>query len=203
MMMMKTILSAVAVATLGLGTAAQAGDGTSEHSGRREIQARQQQRVNERQANNAPQYQQRQATRQYSQAYPQAYAQPRTQAYAQQQYTQAYNQPRYDRRYDRATYTAPRYEQRSYAYNAPVYSSYNSYGYPAQQYRSYNTAPRYWTGGYVPASYRAQRYWVNDWRARHLSAPPYGYQWVETDTGDVLLRALASGLIASVILSQY
>jgi Ni/Co efflux regulator RcnB len=173
-MMMKSILSAVALATLALGTAAHAGDATYDHTERRE--ARKQQRLYQQQPQSAPVYQQRQSTRQYDQ--------------------QAYRN--YDRRYDRATYTAPRYEQRSYAYNtAPAYT------YSAPQYRSYGYAPRYYSGGYVPSHFRAQRYWVNDWRARHLSAPPYGYQWVETDTGDVLLMALATGLIASVIMSAY
>jgi Ni/Co efflux regulator RcnB len=56
-------------------------------------------------------------------------------------------------------------------------------------------------GGYAP-EYREQRYWVRDWRARRLSAPPRGYQWVQTDTGDLLLMAIATGLIANVVLAQ-
>lgn len=60
---------------------------------------------------------------------------------------------------------------------------------------------RYWAGGYAP-EYRAQRYWVRDWRARRLAEPPRGYQWVQTDTGDLLLMAIATGLIANVIISQ-
>jgi Ni/Co efflux regulator RcnB len=101
----------------------------------------------------------------------------------------------------------PQYRAYSQVQPAPQYRTYDryapQYGY-APQYRSHSYAysPRYYTGGYVPHQYRAQRYWVNDWRSRHLYAPPYGYQWVETDTGDVLLMALATGLIASVILSQ-
>jgi Ni/Co efflux regulator RcnB len=81
--------------------------------------------------------------------------------------------------------------------------------YHAPQYRAYNHAPRYYgapryaIGGYVPHAYRAHRYWVSDWRAYRLAPPPYGYQWVETDSGDFLLMALATGLIASAILSSY
>ena len=56
-------------------------------------------------------------------------------------------------------------------------------------------------GGYVayahPHHYRAY-----DWRARHLAAPPYGYGWVEDDSGDVLLMALATGLIANAIVNS-
>ena len=42
---------------------------------------------------------------------------------------------------------------------------------------------------------------VNDWRARHLSQPPYGHQWMQVN-GDYLLIALATGLIANLLLSQ-
>jgi Ni/Co efflux regulator RcnB len=56
-------------------------------------------------------------------------------------------------------------------------------------------------GGYVayahPHHYRAY-----DWRARHLAAPPHGYGWVEDDSGDVLLMALATGLIANAIVNS-
>jgi Ni/Co efflux regulator RcnB len=93
---------------------------------------------------------------------------------------------------------APAYTHRNYA---PQYGYATRY-YGAPQYHARGYAPRYWAGGYVPYPYRAHRYWVNDWRARHLAPPPYGYQWVETDTGDVLLIALATGLIASAILAQ-
>lgn len=67
--------------------------------------------------------------------------------------------------------------------------------------RAWSYGPRYSVGAYAP-EYREQRYWVHDWRARRLSAPPRGYQWVQTDTGDLLLMAIASGLIANVIISQ-
>jgi Ni/Co efflux regulator RcnB len=43
------------------------------------------------------------------------------------------------------------------------------------------------------------RYVEVDWHARHLKAPPRGYHYVQTDTGDILLAALAGGVIASII----
>jgi Ni/Co efflux regulator RcnB len=98
-------------------------------------------------------------------------------------------------------YTQPRYSQRSYA---PQYRQrdYARHYYAAPQYHARSYAPHYYRGGYLPYEYRAHRYWVNDWRARHLAPPPYGYQWVETDGGDVVLVALATGIIASILLSQ-
>ncbi|MDB5707680.1 MAG: putative rane protein [Sphingomonas bacterium] len=46
-----------------------------------------------------------------------------------------------------------------------------------------------------------QRYVVNDWRTRGLRQPPRGYQWVRenNNSGDFLLVAAATGLIASIL----
>jgi Ni/Co efflux regulator RcnB len=56
-------------------------------------------------------------------------------------------------------------------------------------------------GGRVPPQYRSYHYVVNDWRGHHLSAPPRGYQWVQYGS-DYLLVAIATGVIAQLILSQ-
>jgi len=56
-------------------------------------------------------------------------------------------------------------------------------------------------GGRLPSQYRNRQYVVNDWRGHHLNAPPRGYQWVQTG-GDYVLVAAATGLIASILLSQ-
>src|SRR5689334_22377503 len=40
---------------------------------------------------------------------------------------------------------------------------------------------------------------VDDWRARHLRAPPRGYHYVRASNGDIILAAIATGLIASII----
>jgi Ni/Co efflux regulator RcnB len=46
-----------------------------------------------------------------------------------------------------------------------------------------------------------RRYVVNDWQQRGLRTPPRGYRWVREDnnSGDYLLIAVASGLIASIL----
>ncbi|MDB5694152.1 MAG: putative secreted protein [Alphaproteobacteria bacterium] len=46
-----------------------------------------------------------------------------------------------------------------------------------------------------------QRYVVTDWSRRGLRAPPRGYRWVREDnnSGDYLLVAAATGLIASIL----
>ncbi|HTH96300.1 MAG TPA: RcnB family protein [Stellaceae bacterium] len=41
-----------------------------------------------------------------------------------------------------------------------------------------------------------------DYRAHHLHAPPRGYEWREVD-GNYVLAAVATGLIASVLLANH
>lgn len=55
-------------------------------------------------------------------------------------------------------------------------------------------------GGYVPREYRGRNYVVSDWRGHRLHAPPRGYQWVGVG-GDYVLAAIATGLIAQIVIS--
>jgi Ni/Co efflux regulator RcnB len=41
-----------------------------------------------------------------------------------------------------------------------------------------------------------------DYRSHHLRAPPRGYQWVRVDN-DYMMIALATGLIASIIIASH
>lgn len=56
-------------------------------------------------------------------------------------------------------------------------------------------------GGRLDKEYRDSRYVVTDWRDRHLSAPPKGHHWVRAGN-DYVLAAIATGLIAQVLLSN-
>jgi Ni/Co efflux regulator RcnB len=56
-------------------------------------------------------------------------------------------------------------------------------------------------GGRLPSQYRNRQYVVNDWRGHRLSAPPRGYQWVQTGS-DYVLVAAATGLIAQILLNN-
>lgn len=53
-------------------------------------------------------------------------------------------------------------------------------------------------GDYLPGAYYAPRYIVRDYRSYRLYAPPRGYRWVRVDN-DVVLAAIASGLVVSVV----
>lgn len=56
-------------------------------------------------------------------------------------------------------------------------------------------------GGRLPPELRDRHYVVSNWRAHRLSAPPRGYQWVQVGP-DYVLAAVATGIIASLILNQ-
>jgi len=65
-------------------------------------------------------------------------------------------------------------------------------------------APHRWHRGERMSRAERSRYVVADWRRHNLRAPGRGYQWVRSDrnSGDYILVALASGLIASVIAAR-
>ena len=56
-------------------------------------------------------------------------------------------------------------------------------------------------GSRLSNEYRGNQYVVNDWRGHHLNAPPRGQHWVQTG-GDYVLVAIATGIIAQVLLNN-
>jgi len=46
-----------------------------------------------------------------------------------------------------------------------------------------------------------RNYVVDNWRCHNLRAPPQGYQWVQSG-GDYILIAIATGIIADLLLSH-
>lgn len=70
-----------------------------------------------------------------------------------------------------------------------------------RQYYYNARGPEFRRGGYIPREYRARNYYVTDYRAHRLSAPPRGQQWVQIGP-DYVLMAIATGLIAHMVLSQ-
>ena len=72
-----------------------------------------------------------------------------------------------------------------------------------RNYREYGAGPdhNFRPGDRLPQQYRNHNYVVNDWRAHRLSAPPPGYQWVQTGA-DYVLIAIATGLIVQLLLSN-
>ncbi|RAK64875.1 RcnB family protein [Phenylobacterium kunshanense] len=100
---------------------------------------------------------------------------------------------RYDRR--RAETWRDRSEWRGYRGVRPGYWYAPGYGYHPVV-RGYT-----WRrGAYVPRAYRS--YYVQDPYYYGLRAPPPGHRWVYAD-GNLVLMALATGLIADVLLNGY
>jgi Ni/Co efflux regulator RcnB len=106
---------------------------------------------------------------------------------------------RYDGRHDRHRYSDARHY---YPSHRPAYR--HGYSHPHRfyggaYYRPYGYRYNSWRyGDYLPGAYYAPRYIVRDYRAYRLYAPPRGYHWVRVDN-DVVLAAIASGLVVSVV----
>ena len=66
--------------------------------------------------------------------------------------------------------------------------------YPPKNYRHH----RWYRGTYLPAAYYAPRYVVHNYSTYRLRPPPRGYHWVRVDN-DVILAAIATGLVANVV----
>jgi Ni/Co efflux regulator RcnB len=86
-------------------------------------------------------------------------------------YRAGYRDGRVDqRRYDRGRYIAPR-------------------GYHHRHWRH---------GDHLPRGYYSSSYIVHDYHVYHLNPPPHGHHWVRVNN-DVVLAAIASGLVVSVV----
>lgn len=83
-----------------------------------------------------------------------------------------------DRRYDNRRYYAP---PRVVYRPAPAYHRWAK----GQRYRDY---------------YRGPVYVVNDYSRYHVRHPPRGYHWVRDDRGNLLMVAIATGIIADLLL---
>jgi Ni/Co efflux regulator RcnB len=109
-----------------------------------------------------------------------------------------YDSRRYDNRgYDNRGYDNRHYDNASYDYR---HYGYREGGYRGQG-RGVGPSHSWYRGDRMPYEYRTRHYVVDDWRGHHLYAPPRGYQWVQSG-GDYLLVAVATGIIASILLSQ-
>ena len=122
-------------------------------------------------------------------------SQPRPATREQRTWERVNGGDREDRgRYDRGD----RYDNRG-RYNGGPPSHAPAYGY--RDGRGAGPDHNFYRGGRLPAQWRSNQYVVDDWRGHRLSSPPRGYHWVQTG-GDYVLVAIATGIIASILLSQ-
>ncbi|MCC6786281.1 MAG: RcnB family protein [Hyphomonadaceae bacterium] len=79
------------------------------------------------------------------------------------------------------------------------------YGQPSaaiQARRDYRPAWQQWRRGDRLPAYARQHYREVDWRRERLRQPPRGYHYVRDDRGEVLLVAVATGVILSILLNN-
>jgi Ni/Co efflux regulator RcnB len=60
-----------------------------------------------------------------------------------------------------------------------------------------------WRQGQVYPYWRQRGYVIEDYRAYRLPPPRHGYRYYRSDNGDVVLAAIASGVIAAIIADQH
>lgn len=106
----------------------------------------------------------------------------------------SYRDGRYyrDRDYGRRYYAPPvRVIHHDYRPGPPYGRAYGYHGYGPPRWAR---GTRYYDRGYGPT------YVITDYGRYGLRHPPYGYRWRRSDAGDFLLVAIATGVIADLIL---
>ena len=101
------------------------------------------------------------------------------------------------------THPARQHQAPASHYQAQPQHPAHPHGMPPGQAKRMGAGPNHnWVkGSRVPPQYRSHQYVVNDWRGHGLKHPPRGYHWVQYG-GDYLLVAIASGVIAQLILGN-
>jgi len=102
--------------------------------------------------------------------------------------------PRQDNRYDPRYYQRWDHDQRRYMPGDHFSGDWRGRGAGPEH--------NWYRGSTLPREYRGRNYVVDDWRGHHLYAPPSGYHWVQSPGGDYVLAAIATGVIAAILLNQ-
>jgi Ni/Co efflux regulator RcnB len=63
----------------------------------------------------------------------------------------------------------------------------------------YNGYRGSWRTGQRYSNWRNSRYYVNDYRTYGLPAPRRGYRYYRDNNGDIVMAAIATGVIASIL----
>jgi len=63
----------------------------------------------------------------------------------------------------------------------------------------YNGYHGHWRTGQRYPHWRDDHYWVQDWRAYNLPPPRPGYRYYRDDNGDIVMAAVASGMIGLIL----
>ncbi|KRC36722.1 MULTISPECIES: RcnB family protein [unclassified Lysobacter] len=105
---------------------------------------------------------------------------------------------RYDRhdddRYDRRD----RGDRGDRGYDRRYYYSYDGRNHPPGRHNGWHKDYR--RGQRIDVVYMQPRYYIDDYPRYHLAPPPRGHRWVRMDDGRMILIAVATGIIADVLL---
>lgn len=96
-----------------------------------------------------------------------------------------------DDRYDRGGRGYDRYDSR-------YYYSYDGRNHPPGRHNGWHKDYR--RGQHIDVIYMQPRYYIDDYPRYHLAPPPRGHRWVRMDDGRMILIAVATGIIADVLL---
>lgn len=100
---------------------------------------------------------------------------------------------RYDRR-DRGDRGDRGYDR----YDSRYYYSYDGRNHPPGRHNGWHKDYR--RGQRIDVVYMQPRYYIDDYPRYHLAPPPRGHRWVRMDDGRMILIAVATGIIADVLL---
>jgi len=106
---------------------------------------------------------------------------------------------RNERRADRNRYDGGRYTNRERYNDDRRYARDQRQDYRQDYRQGYRQDQRrYYRGGTLPYQYRSNWY-IRDYNRYGYAPPPRGYGYYRTDTGDIVVAALATGLIISLL----
>ena len=83
-------------------------------------------------------------------------------------------------------------------YESRYYYSYDGRIHPPGRHNGWHKDYR--RGQRIDVVYMQPRYYIDDYPRYHLAPPPRGHRWVRMDDGRMILIAVATGIIADVLL---
>lgn len=83
-------------------------------------------------------------------------------------------------------------------YDSRYYYSYDGRNHPPGRHNGWHKDYR--RGQRIDVVYMQPRYYIDDYPRYHLAPPPRGHRWVRMDDGRMILIAVATGIIADVLL---
>lgn len=112
----------------------------------------------------------------------------------------------HDDRHDRGGYRGDRYDHHDGYRDGgrrPVVVERNNYYYrPAPPPRVVYQPYGYERGYRYDRYYGGQTYVINDYDRYHVRRPPRGYHWVRDDRGNLIMVAIATGIITDLLLNH-